>query len=154
MSEPTLTPMQALYSACMSTGWCDSKQGFARLLRLNTGNVYGYLADPAPREDDAEEQRMGRNRCWIKAQAVLLHGYCWVLSRTTDLECWLTLRSDGGLDLHVEGLTAQGDDASPLLPPHGVYHTLYDTYDGFRPPSGWEREWEAGASQESKAAAS
>lgn len=129
--QARFTPMQALYHLLTQTGYVKSKLEFARLLKINEGNIYAYLADPAPRDDNELDDQQGKNRSRISPRAETLHGWCWALREVTGLAIDVILRYDGKLVIE-----ARGTDARKRVIQAVRYDTVYLEYD-FPEPIAW-----------------
>jgi hypothetical protein len=132
-----LSPIQAFYDILCQTGYVRNKKDLARFLRLNEGNVYAYLYDPAPRLGNEADAVQGRNQARIVARPELIQRWAFAVQSVTRLRIDVLLLSDGGLDLLVCGHNAQGEIVSPSR-----FKTLHGVFD-FSPPCRWEHEWEA-----------
>lgn len=136
-ASPRLSPVRAFYDVLVRTGYVKNKRDLARLLRLNEGNVYAYLYDPDPRDDNPEDVDAGRNRARIVATSDLLHGWAFAVAASTALRIDVLLLADGDLELLISGNNAQGEPVETFR-----YHTLHGHYD-FSAPRRWEPEWQA-----------
>ena len=87
-------PIGVLYTLLMHYGYADSPSAFAKLLRINKGNVAAYLA---PRDSPTR----------IIPRIDTLHAWAWGVSQTTELKIQILLV---GSDLfwHCTGLTSSG----------------------------------------------
>jgi hypothetical protein len=132
--QPYMTPIQALYHLLVQTGYCNGKQEFARLIRIGGNNVYAYLADPGPREDNDEDARKGRNRSRICPRPETIQGWCWGLRTVTGLAIDVVLKFDGSLELHARGTDSKSKAIKPIR-----YRTVYRDYD-FVEPIAWLTE--------------
>jgi hypothetical protein len=131
-----LTPGLALLEILRRTGYVKSKAEFARLLRMNEGNVYHHLAEP--------EQHY---RIAIPLGA--LHALCWTIDRVTGLRIEIRLTPDSELELRVFGTDVHGNDIDPPIRARTLYATPFvgakanEPYVcDFQPTRPWRREWE------------
>jgi hypothetical protein len=136
LSSIPLTPGLALLEILRRTGYAKNKAEFARLLRMNEGNVYHHLAEP-----DKHYR--------IAIPLGVLHALCWALDKTTGLRIEILLLPDSELELRAFGTDVHGNDIDPPIRARTTYGTPFvgskanEPYTcDFQPTRPWRKDWE------------